>query len=130
MEGLVLAAALVALLAAAGVAVRAYFLLKRIHRMVDSEIAPTVQALRDTLQEVRGTVGKLDKGVESLASMLERVDRVTEKLEPESMARAAARAPLKKLASWIGGVRRGLASIRGEKAACAPGPDEDEAEAG
>ena len=119
MEKLALLAAALALLALTALAVRAYFLLKRIHqlvdqvgRLVDSDVASTVRALGDTARGAQQAVGKLDKGLASLANSLDRLDRLTVNLEPESLARTVLQPALAKTVAWLGGVRKGLASVR------------------
>ncbi len=130
MQTLVLVAAFVALLVAIGVAVRTYLLVKRLDELVESEVSSTIRQLDETVRGVRGTLGKLDEGVESLASALARVDRATEQLEPDSLARTMAQPALRKLASWLGGLRRGLASARGGKPRKTASADDGETEAG
>jgi hypothetical protein len=119
MEKLALFAAAVALLALAALAIRAYLLVKRIHdlvdqvgRLVDSDVGSTVRAWGDTARGVQQAVGKLDDGFGSLATSLDRVDRLTERLEPESLARTVVQPAVAKIASWLVGLRKGLASAR------------------
>ena len=122
MEKLALLAAAVALLALAAVAIRAYFLVKRIHqltdqvgRLLESEVSSTIRALGDTARGAQAAVGKLDDGLGSLASSLDRVDRLTAKLEPESLARTVLHPTVARLAAWVGGLRKGLASSRARR---------------
>lgn len=119
MQQIMLFAAAVALLALAALAIRAYFLVKRTHtlldqvgRLVDTEVTEVVRTLGGAARGVEQAVGKLDKGLESLSSTLDRVDRVTHKLEPEYLAHTVAQPVLAKLAAWVGGVRKGLARVR------------------
>lgn len=119
MQQIMLFAAAVALLALAALAIRAYFLVKRTHtlldqvgRLLDTEVAGTVRTLGGAARGVEQAVGKLDKGLESLSSTLDRVDRVTHKLEPDYLAHTVAQPVLAKLAAWVGGVRKGIARVR------------------
>jgi hypothetical protein len=130
MELLVLVTAFVALLALTAVAIRLYMLVRRVHQLVDGEISATVRNLGETVQGIRRTVGKLDEGLASLNSTLSRVDRVTTTLEPESLARTMAQPALRKLASWLGGLRRGLATVRSQQTGAAAASGEDDSETG
>jgi len=119
MQQIMLFAAAVALLALAALAVRAYFLVKRTHTLLDqvgglldTEVAEVVRRLGGAARGVEQAVGKLDKSLESLSSTLDRVDRVTHKLEPDYLAHTVAQPVLAKLAAWVGGLRRGLARVR------------------
>jgi hypothetical protein len=127
MENLALFAAALAAFVLAAVGIRVYFLVKRVHRLLDSEVGDMVRAWSDVARGVQEAVGKVDDGLSSLATSLQRVDRLTEKLEPEAMARTVLKPTVAKILSWIRGLRKGLASARGgEKSPTA----EDETEAG
>jgi hypothetical protein len=135
MAELALLAAALAGLAVAALAIRAYYAVKGLHqliervgRVVESEVAGAVRTLGETARGVQQTVGKLDEGLQSLANTLDRVDRLSAKLEPESLARTVVTPAVAKLATWIGGLRKGLASARGGAAQdkSAPGPGEGE----
>jgi hypothetical protein len=135
MSELVLLAAVVALLALAALAIRAYFLVRRAHqfldqvgRLVEEEVRVTLGRLAETARGVEKTVGKLDEGLSSLASTLARVDRLGEKLEPESLARTIISPAVGKITSWIAGVRRGMRSVRARKER--GGPETGAGEAG
>ena len=130
MATVALIAAAVAALALAAVGIRLYFLLTRIQKLVDSEVASTIRALGDTARGAQETLRKLDKGLTSLGSSLERVDRLTEHLEPESMARKMMKPVVAKIVSWISGVRQGLASVRRRKAVEKSVGEGEETEAG
>lgn len=137
MEGLVQLAAAVALLALAALAIRAYLFVKRLHRLTDqisrlveSDVAPSIRALGDIAQGARQAVGKLDDGLGSLANSLQRIDRLTEKLEPEAMTRTMLHPAVAKIVSWLTGVRKGIASVRAHRRGHAGASDAEEAEAG
>ena len=130
MNTLVLAAAFIALAAVTAVAVRAYLFVKRVHQLVDRDVSAVIQDLGETVQGARRAVGKLDDNLDSLASTLARIDRVTAALEPDSLARVVAQPALRKLATWLGGLRRGLAAARSQSASGSGGAGEDDSEAG
>ena len=115
MQQVMLFAAAVALLALAALAIRAYLLVKRTHELLDAEVADVIRTLGGAARGVEQAVGKLDKGLEALSSTLDRVDRVTQKLEPESLAHTVAQPALAKIAAWVGGIRKGLARARRDK---------------
>lgn len=131
-------AAGVALLALAALALRLFVLvgrlqvlIERVRTLVDADIASVVQAVGHTARGAEQAVGKLDKGLESLASALARVDGIVEKLEPESLARTVAQPAAAKLAAWVSGLRKGLSSVLGRrKAGKGEGGEGPEAEAG
>jgi uncharacterized protein YoxC len=128
MDKLVLLAALVALIALTVAVIRLCALIKRLHRLVDCEVSATVRDMGETVQGIRRTVGKLDDGLDSLNSTLARVDRMTATVAPESLARSVAQPALRKVASWLGGLRRGLAAQSGRTgAAGAAGAEDSEA---
>lgn len=126
MQQIMLFAAAVALLALAALAIRAYFLVKRTHALLDAEVADVVRTLGGVARGVEQAVGKLDKGLEALSSTLDRVDRVTQKLEPESLAHTVGRPALAKLAAWVGGVRKGFARVRRGRAVEASAADAED----
>jgi len=130
MNTLVLAAAFIALVAVTAVAVRAYLLVKRLHDLVDRDVSAVIEDLGETVQGTRRAVGKVDDNLDSLASTLARVDRVTAALEPDSLARVVAQPALRKLATWLGGLRRGLATARSQSGSASGGAGEDGSEAG
>ena len=115
MQQIVLFAAAVALFALAALAIRAYLLVKRTHELLDAEVADVVRTLGGAARGVEQAVGKLDTGLESLSSTLDRVDRVTQKLEPESLAQQVTQPALAKIAAWVGGIRKGLARARRDR---------------
>jgi len=112
MQQIMLFAAAVALLALAALAIRAYLLVKRTHELLDAEVAEVVRTLGGAARGVEQAVGKLDKGLEALSSTLDRVDRVTQRLEPEYLAHTVAQPALAKIGAWLGGLRKGLARAR------------------
>ena len=120
MEQLALLGAFVAAIAIAALAIRAYYLIKRVHAIVDSvekEIAPITRGANEIVQTVKGAADKLDAGAASVAKALERVDHLTERLEPESWPRTLVGSTLGRLKSWVAGFRKGVASVRGAKGA-------------
>jgi len=112
-------AATVAMLVCIAVGIGALLLQARIRRLADqmqktleSEVSTTLRAWRDAAQGLREAVAKLDSGLGSLANTLQRLDRLTEKLEPDALARTLLQPALAKLLAWLGGLRKGLASAR------------------
>ncbi|MBE9566971.1 MAG: hypothetical protein IMF16_09495, partial [Proteobacteria bacterium] len=94
MSSLALFALTLAALAAVAVGIRIFVLVGRLQqlletvkRTVESDVTDTVRELGETARGVQKAVGKLDDGLGSLASSLDRVDRLTEKLEPDSVTR-------------------------------------------
>ena len=135
MTQIALLAATLAALAAAALAIRAYLAVARLQAVIDqvgkaveTDLRATIRAWGNTAQGLQQAVGKLDGSLQSLASTLERVDRVTEKLEPESVARTVVAPAVAKLAAWVAGLRKGLASTRHGKgrAKAGAGPGEGE----
>lgn len=119
MTTVALIAASLAALVLAALGIRAYCLVKRLHRLadqvgdlVDSDVGPTMRAWGDTARGARGAVEKLDGGLGSLASTLDRADRLTAHLEPDSMTRTVMQPVVAKIVSWVSGVRKGLGSVR------------------
>jgi len=137
MAELALLAAALAGVAVAALAIRGYYAVKGLHQLIDrlgqvveTEVAGAVRTLGETARGVQQTVGKLDDGLQSLANTLERVDRLSAKLEPESLARRVMTPAAAKLATWVGGLRKGLASARGDAAQEEPAPGPGEGEEG
>jgi len=123
MQTIALTAATLTALVFIAVGIRALFLQCRIARLVDqvgrlldSEVAPAVRAWREAAEGVRAAATTLDSGCGSLASALDRVDRLTEKLEPDSLMRTMIGPAIVKIASWVTGFRKGIASVHGGKA--------------
>ncbi len=128
MDKVALAAAILAALVVAGVAIRLYMLViraqsavDRLERLLESEVVSAVRAWEEAARGVGEAAGKLGSGLESLASTLRRLDRVTEKLEPEVLRLTAIQPAVGKVASWLAGVSKGLADVigRGPKAKAA-----------
>ena len=122
METLVLLAAMLAAAALIVVSVKAYFLMVRaqavvddLGRLVESELTPTVRAWGETARGVQEATRKLDEGLGSLARTLGRVDRISEKLEPEVVTFSVIQPVLTKVVSWLGGVRKGLGEVVGHR---------------
>jgi hypothetical protein len=123
MQTVALTAATLTALVFIAVGIRALFLQSRIARLVDqagrlldSEVTPAVRAWREAAEGVRTAATTLDSGCGSLASALDRVDRLTEKLEPDSLMRTMVGPAIVKIASWVAGFRKGIASVHGAKA--------------
>jgi len=122
METLALLAATLAAVALIVVSVKAYFLMiraqavvDRLGRLVDSELTPTVRAWEETARGVQNAARKLDEGLGSLARTLARVDRMSEKLEPEVVTLSVIQPAMAKVVSWLGGVRKGLGDVVGHR---------------
>ena len=122
METLALLAATLAAVALIVVSVKAYFLMiraqavvDRLGRLVDSELTPTVRAWEETARGVQNAARKLDEGLGSLARTLARVDRMSEKLEPEVVTLSVIQPAMAKVVSWLGGVRKGLGEVVGHR---------------
>jgi len=122
METLALLAATLAAVALIVVSVKAYFLMiraqavvDRLGRLVDSELTPTVRAWEETARGVQNAARKLDEGLGSLARTLGRVDRMSEKLEPEVVTLSVIQPAMAKVVSWLGGVRKGLGDVVGHR---------------
>jgi len=127
-------AATVAMLVCIAVGIGGLLLQARIRRFLDqaertlqSEITPSVRAWGDAARGISEAAGKLNDGFAPLARTLERADRLTEKLDPEALGRTVLHPALAKLLAWVAGVRKGLASVRGDrhdKAPLSPEPRE------
>lgn len=137
MATVALIAASLAALVLAAVGIRAYFLVKRLHGVLDrvdqlvaSDATTTVRALGDTARGAQAAVAKLEDGLSALASTLERVDRLSANLEPDSMARTVAQPIVTKVLAWISGLRKGLGSVRKKGAPAGEAAEGAETEAG
>ncbi len=97
------------------VAVRAQAAMERIRRVVEVELTETIKAWGQAAQGVERAAGKIEEGVGRLATTLSRVDRVAERLEPELLGLAALQPALAKVGSWLGGMRRGLTAVTGQR---------------
>lgn len=130
MDGLAEAAVFLGLLAALAVmvlAIRWFFLIRRLHRLADqvstavaAELSEAVRAWRVAAESVQRSAGKLDQGLNCLARTLDRFDRMTENLETGSFARTLMAPTVLKVAAWLGGLQRGLSSSGGPAAANVP----------
>jgi hypothetical protein len=114
MAEVTLVAATVAALAVVVLVIRMLFLIRRVQRVwerldraIESDLSPAVRELGEVARGIRQAAGKLDGDLVSLGRTLDRVDRFTEKLEPELLAHLLT-GPLARVASWVAGVRRGL----------------------
>ncbi len=108
----------VAGLAVAVVAVRAWLGLARLERALrslEAHAEATAREWQEAARGVRRVAGKLEGGVESLANTLERVDRMTAAVEPQSLARTVVAPAAERLGAWLAGLRKGLAGLRGER---------------
>lgn len=124
MSTVALIAASLAALVLAVVGIKVYVLLTRVHRLMDqlgrileSDVRPTIEALGGVAQGARKAVGKVDDGLTAVASTLERVDRVTGQLEPDSVARGLLEPLVARILAWITRGQRGAASA-GKAGAC------------
>ena len=122
METLALLAATLAAAALIAVSVKAYFALVRaesvvegLGQLVESEFAPMVREWGETARGVQGAARKLDEGLGSLARTLGRLDRISERLEPEVVTLSVIQPALAKVASWLGGVKKGLGDVVGHR---------------
>ena len=117
MQTVALVAATVVALIFSAVGIRALLLQARIGRLLDqvgrmleSDVRPTIEALGGVAQGARKAVGKVDDGLTSVANTLARVDRMTARLEPDSVARNVVEPLVTKILAWITGGRKGAAS--------------------
>ena len=94
---------------------RATAVLDKIGRLVDAEMVEAVGAWGEAARGVQNAVGKLDQGLESLSGILARLDRATQRLEPEALTLSVLQPALAKVGSWLGGVRRGLSGVTGHR---------------
>jgi len=78
-------------------------------------LTPTVRAWEETARGVQNAARKLDEGLGSLARTLGRVDRMSEKLEPEVVTLSVIQPAMAKIVSWLGGVRKGLGEVVGHR---------------
>ncbi len=85
-------------------------LVDRLQSILDSEVTPLVRAWTEAARGVQHSAGELDRGLGALARTLDRLDRLTEKLQPDSLARTLLHPALAKLLAWLGGFRKGVAS--------------------
>src|SRR4030042_1541140 len=122
METLALLAAMLAAAALIVVSVKAYFLMvraqavvDRLGRLVESELTPTVRTWGGTARGGQDGARKLDEGLGSLARTLGRVDRISERLEPEVVTLSVIQPAVAKVVSWLGGVRKGLGDVVGHR---------------
>ena len=117
MSSLALFALTLAALAAVAVGIRIFVLVGRLQQLLETVKRTVESDVTDTVRELgEKAVGKLDDGLGSLASSLDRVDRLTEKLEPDSVTRTVVQPAVAKIAAWIGGVRKGMSAARERKA--------------
>ena len=122
METLALLAAALAGAALIVVSVKAYLLMiraqdvvDRLGRLVEGELTSAMRAWDETARGVENAARKLAEGLGSLARTLGRVDRVTERFEPEVLALSVIRPAAERVASWLGGVRKGLGEVVGHR---------------
>ena len=97
--------------------VRAQSAVDHLGQLLEEEARPTVRAWRDAARGVQTAAGKLGRGLDSLASTLGRVDRITERLEPDVLALRAMEPAAAKVVSWLSGLRKGLAGVAGQQGA-------------
>jgi hypothetical protein len=122
MEKVALGAATLAALAVIVLCVKLYALIsraesvvERLGRLVESEVGSALRSWEEAARGVQAVAGKLDDGLEALASTLHRVDRITAKLEPEVLRLTAIQPTVAKVASWLSGIRKGLAGAVGQR---------------
>lgn len=97
------------------VAVRAQAAVERMRRLAEVELSETIRAWGEAARGVERAAGKLEEGMGKLASTLHRVDRVAERIEPDLLALSALQPALAKVGAWLGGVRKGLATVAGQR---------------
>jgi hypothetical protein len=109
--------AAIAALVFIAVGIGALCLQARIRRLVDqmqktleSEARTALRAWADAARGVQHSASELDRNLGALARTLDRLDRLTQSLEPDNLARALFHPALAKLLAWLGGFRKGLAS--------------------
>lgn len=122
METVALLAATLAAVALIVISVKAYFVMvraeavvARLGRLIDAELSPTVRAWEETARGVQSATRKLDEGLSPLVRTLARVDRVSEKLEPEALTLSVVQPAVTKVVSWLGGVKKGLGEVVGHR---------------
>jgi hypothetical protein len=132
-----LIAAVIAAAALVVVCVRAYLFLvraqaalERLNALLGTDAQAAIQSWADAAQGVQRAAGKLEEGLASLTRSLSRVDRVTERLEPDFLAASVIQPAISKVSIWLGGVRKGLAEIRAHRPKGKPAPEGVETEAG
>jgi len=104
-------------------AIRWFFLVRRLHRLADeiscvigAEVSDAVHAWRGAAESVQRSAGKLDQGIDALGRTLGRLDRMTEGLESGSLTRTLVGPTVLKIAAWLGGLQKGLASTHKARA--------------
>jgi hypothetical protein len=133
MVEIALVAAAIAAAALTVVCIKCYLFMVRTQAAVDrlrSEAASAVQAWAEAARGVRRAAGKLEESLAPLSACLCRIDRVTEKLEPDLLAVSVIQPAISRVSSWLGGVRKGLAEMRGQRPRSRPGGESVETEVG
>ncbi len=133
MVQITLIAAAIAAGALTVVCVKAYLFLVRTEtttKRVEAEAALALQAWAEAARGVQRAAGKLEESLAPLSACLCRVDRVTEKLEPDFLAISVLQPAINKVTSWVSGLRKGLADMRGERPKVKPRKEGIETEAG
>jgi len=137
MVALALIAAVIAAAAVTVVCIRTYLFLDRaqaaldrLNALVATDASVAVHAWAEAARGVQRAAGKLEDGLGSLNACLGRVDRVTEKLEPDLLAVSVIQPAIAKLSAWLGGVRKGLSDIRGHRPKAKPAGESIETEVG
>lgn len=122
MAEVALVAAAIAAVALVIVCVRAYLLLaqaeaalRRLDKLVDTDLRTAVHSVARAAQGVQRAAGKLAEGIEPLNACLCRADRVSERLEPDLLAVSMIQPAITRMSSWLDGVRKGLSDIRGRR---------------
>lgn len=131
------AAVTVAALVVAALGVRLYLLAGRVRAVAEEvrkalnpELTAAVREWREAALGVKQAVGKVDRGASSLAEVLARLERVSGRLEQDSLVRVLMSPAVAKATAWLAGVRRGLAKVQQQRGPSGPGahPAPDEAE--
>ncbi len=133
MVELALIAGVVAAVAVTIACIKLYTFLMRAQAAVDrlgSEASTAVQAWAETARGVQRAAGKLEESLTPLGNCLCRVDRVTEKLEPDVLAVSVIQPAISRVSNWLGGFRRGLSDFRVQRPKGKAGEANIETEAG
>jgi hypothetical protein len=101
----------IAALAVLALVIRVFLLARRVQkvwerldRTIESELTPGIRAWGDAGRGVQQAAGKLANGLSVLTRVIERADRVSEKLDSGVLLAPV----LTRVSSWLAGVRRGL----------------------
>jgi hypothetical protein len=84
---------------------------ERVKSLLERETSETIQSWREAAQGILRSTAKLDDGLTSLNRSLDRIDRVTGRLETDLLAAAVLQPALAKVSGWLSGVKRGLTGV-------------------